>query len=297
MIDEILKRLDVEVLVTQSVAWVVHAIPDMVVAVVFLVGSWILFKATEIPLRRALQAADFHDTLIRMLIGSLYRYLVLGFGIVMAAGQLGVNIGAILASIGVAGLAVGFAAQDTLANIIAGFLIFLDKPFGVGDWVHVAGQVGEVSEITMRTTRIRTKRNTWVVIPNKKIIDEVLVNHSKHGETRIDVPVRIAYKEDIPRARKVLEEAVASVSGIIRVPPPHVVVMELGSSGVELEVRVWIDKASNEPPVACAVVEASKLALDAAGIEIPYPHLQLFVDDIRDPVWKGLQTLKTPDAA
>lgn len=297
MIDEILQRLDVEVLATQVVAWVVQAIPDIVVAVVFLIGFWVLFKASEYPLRKALHAADFHETLIEMIVGSFYRYVVLGFGVVMAAGQLGVNLGAVLASIGVVGIAIGFAAQDTLSNIIAGFLIFFDKPFQVGDWVDVADEVGEVSEITMRTTRIKTKRNTWVVIPNKKIIDEVLVNHSKQGATRVDVPVGIAYKEYIPDARNVLEEAVKYLPGVIAHPPPQVVVKSLGGSSVDLEVRVWIDKASNEPPVACAVVEASKLALDAAGIEIPYPHLQLFVDDIREPVWKGLQALKSPDAA
>ena len=171
--------------------------------------------------------------------------------------------------------------------MITGFLIFLDKPFAVGDWLHVADQVGEVSEITMRTTRIRTKNNTWVVIPNKKIIDEVLVNHSTHGETRIDVPVGIAYKENIPRAREVLLAAVAKLPNIAKNPPPEVIVAGLGASSVDLEVRVWIGRASDEPPTMARVVEASKLALDEAGIEIPFPHLQLFFDDVRPAVWKG----------
>lgn len=297
MVDEILNRLDVEALVTEGVALVMGAIPDVIVALVFLVGFWVLYRATEIPLRKALHAAGLHDTLVSMIVDSVYRYGVIGFGFVMAAGQMGVNIGAILASIGVAGIAIGFAAQDTLSNIIAGFLIFLDKPFTVGDWVHVADQVGEVSEITMRTTRIKTKNNTWVVIPNKTIIDEVLVNHSRRGDTRIDVPVGIAYKESIPEARTVLLEAVKDLPGVISTPPPEVVVMGLGGSSVDLEVRVWIDKASNEPPLTCAVVEASKLALDAAGIEIPFPHMQLFVDNVQEPVWKGLRALKNADAA
>lgn len=297
MIDEILARLDLQTLITEGVAFMIGAIPDLVVAVVFLIGFWVLFTATKIPLRKALIAGGLHDTLVSMLVDNIYRYGVLGFGFVMAAGQLGVNIGAILASIGVVGIAVGFAAQDTLSNIIAGFLIFLDKPFTVGDWVHVAGQVGDVSEITMRTTRIKTKNNTWVVIPNKTIIDEVLINHSKRGDTRIDVPVGIAYKEYIPQAREVLLQAVKGVKGVIDLPAPEVVVVGLGGSSVDLEVRVWIDVASNEPPVTFAVVEASKLALDEAGIEIPFPHLQLFVDDVREPVWKGMRALKGADAA
>ena len=80
-------------------------------------------------------------------------------------------------------------------------------------------------------------------------------------------------------------------------PAPQVVVTALGASSVDLQVRVWIARASDEPPVRCAVVEASKLALDAAGIEIPFPHLQLFVEDVRGPVWKGWRQTKKTDAA
>jgi small conductance mechanosensitive channel len=205
----------------------------------------------------------------------------------MAADQVGINVGAALAGLGVAGIAVGFAAQDTLANIIAGFLIFLDKPFAVGEWVNVAGQYGEVSSITMRTTRIRTNNNTYVVIPNKKIIDEVLVNHSKHGETRVDVPVGIAYKESVPKAREVILRALGEMDVVLKSPAADVVVTELGGSSVNLDVRVWISNASRERPTYFHVMEASKLALDAAGIEIPYPHLQLFVENVEDRVWQS----------
>ncbi len=288
MWNEIINRLDVEALVTQTTAFIIGSIPDAVVAIAVLIGFWIFYRISSLALRGLLNRSGIHATLINMLIDNVYRYVVLGFGVIMAADQIGVNVAAALAGIGVVGIAVGFAAQDTLSNIIAGFLIFFDKPFMVGDWLHVADQVGEVSEITMRTTRIRTKNNTWVVIPNKKIIDEVLVNHSKHGDTRLDVPVGIAYKENIPQAREVLERAVKGLKGVAADPPPEIVVTGLGASSVDLEVRVWISKASDEPPVFYRVVEAAKLALDEAGIEIPFPHLQLFVDDIRPNVWKDL---------
>jgi small-conductance mechanosensitive channel len=133
------------------------------------------------------------------------------------------------------------------------------------------------------------------VIPNKSIIDQVLVNHSKHGETRIDVPVGIAYKEDIPAAREVLLAAVREFEEIARHPAPEVVCTALGSSSVDLEVRVWIENAGHEQPIYVKVMEASKRALDAAGIEIPYHHLQLFVEDVRQRVWK--QAAKLPALA
>jgi small conductance mechanosensitive channel len=231
---------------------------------------------------------------VSLLTDSLYRLVVWVFALVMAAAQLGVDVTAALAGISVAGLAVGFAAQDSLANMIAGFLIFWDKPFMDGDFVSVQGQYGKVVEITLRSTRIRTLENTYVVIPNKNIIDNVLVNHTKHGEIRINVALGIAYKESIPDARRVLLEAASSVPGVLASPAPDVVCTELGGSSVNLEVRVWVKDAAIEKPTYVRVLEASKLALDAANIQIPYPHLQLFIEQIEDRVLRKFPSLNTP---
>ncbi len=270
---------------------VVRFLPNLVAAVAILIAFWVLFRLTRGSLRLVLRRTGFHETLIHMLVDNIYRFVLVVFGLIMAADQIGIDVGAALAGLGVAGIAVGFAAQDSLANMIAGFLIFWDKPFTVGDWVSVSEQYGQVSLITMRTTRIRTNNNTYVVIPNKKIIDEVLVNHSKHGETRLEIPIGIAYKESIPEARKVLLEAVRGQKGIMESPEPDVVLEDLGDSSVNLRVRVWIDDPSQERPVHFRVMEACKLALDGAGIEIPFPHLQLFLDTVEDRVWKGAARL------
>jgi small-conductance mechanosensitive channel len=285
--DELIAKLDVQRLLTQLVEF----IPSLLAALIIIFAFWLLFSMTRGSLKALLHRAGLHETLVRMLIDNVYRFAILIFGVVMAADQIGFNMGAALAGIGVVGVAVGFAAQDTLANIISGFLIFSDKPFTVGEWVRVAGQYGQVKEITMRTTRIRTRNNTYVVIPNKKIIDEVLVNHSKHGATRVDVPVGIAYKENILKAREVILAAVKDLDQVLKDPAADVVVKELGGSSVNLDVRVWIDDASHEQPAYFRVMEASKLAVDEAGIEIPYPHLQLFVEIVEDRVWQNVARL------
>jgi small conductance mechanosensitive channel len=200
---------------------------------------------------------------------------------------------AALAGISVAGIAVGLAAQDSLSNMIAGFQIFWDKPFVVGDHVTVMDKYGRVVDITMRTTRIRTQQNTYVVIPNKHIIDSVLVNHTKHGETRVEVEIGIAYKESIAEARRVLLEAVSKIDGVLADPAPDVVVTGTGSSSVDLRVRLWINDAHIERRTYFRAMEASKLALDAAGIQIPFPHLQLFVDSVEERVWKRMEGVVT----
>lgn len=270
-----------DVLIDQILTWS----PNLVAALVILFGFWLLSRLTRPPLKKALLRADFSRALAHLLVDNVYRIGLLALGFVMAAGQLGVDVTAALASFGVAGIAVGFAAQDSLANTIAGFMIFWDKPFQVGDFISVSDQYGEVKNITLRTTRIRTPDNTYVIIPNKEIIDDVLVNHSMYGETRLNVPVGIAYKEDIAAARSILLEAVGEVDGVLEDPAPQVVLSELGSSSVDLKVRVWISAAQDERPVYFRTLECCKVALDDAGIEIPFPHLQLFLEDIKEPAW------------
>lgn len=279
----VFSRLDPQYVSQMLVSWLPKAAAALIVLFVF----WLILRVTAPTLRAILRRADFTDVLIGLLVDNLYRVTILGLGVVMAAGQLGIDIGAALAGIGVLGVAVGFAAQDSIANTIAGFLIFWDKPFQVGDMVTTQNLYGYVANITMRTTRIRTPDNTYVVLPNRKIIEDVLVNHSMYGETRINVPVGIAYKENIPEARRVLLEAVGSVDGIAETPEPAVAVVELDSSSVNLELRVWVAKAEDEKPVFHRTLEAAKLALDAAGIQIPFPHLQLFVDAVQERVWEG----------
>lgn len=286
--DWVAEYLNVQQITTMFVAF----LPRMVVAVVIFLAFLVLFRVTRHPLEGLMTRAGVDPALVHLLVGNVYRITLVVLGLVMAASQVGINVGAALAGIGVIGIALGFAAQDSLANTIAGFLIFIDKPFLVGDWVTVADEYGRVSSITLRSTRIRTPQNTYVVIPNKNIIDSVLVNHSKHGETRVDVSVGIAYKEDIRRAREVMLRAVRAVENVLMEPEADVVVASLGSSGVNLLVRVWIDDAASERAVEAGVLEHCKIALDQAGIQIPFPHLQLFVDTVEERVWERLERLR-----
>lgn len=279
--------LDTGELLTRVVAWLPQFLTGLVIFLLFLFGSRLIRK----PLSAGLRRTGLHGALVELLVEKILHYTLITFGMIMALDQLGVNVAAALAGLGVAGIAVGFAAQDTLANVISGITIFMDKPFLVDDWVTTGDQYGRVSEITLRTTRIRTNRNSYVVIPNRVIIDSVLENHSKHGEVRVDVAVGIAYKEDIDKAREVILAAVKDLPDRAS-REPDVVVAGLGASSVDLDVRVWIDDASRQQPTRFAAIEASKKALDKAGIEIPFPHLQLFVDDVQPPVWDGLAKLR-----
>ncbi len=272
----------------ELLAIMASVLPRVAAAILVFLAFYVMLRVIQPTLRAVMQRANIADALIKLLVDGVIRASVLVFGVIMAASQLGINVGAALAGLGVAGIAVGFAAQETIANMIAGFLIFWDRPFKVGDFVTTQGKYGEVRAITLRTTRIRTNDNTYAVIPNKQVIGELLVNHSMYGETRVNVPIGIAYKESIAEARAVMLEAVRGLEGVNHTPEPSVVASGLGDSSVDLSVRVWINNAADELPVTFRVVEACKVALDKAGIEIPFPHLQLFVDDVQERVWKRL---------
>jgi small conductance mechanosensitive channel len=281
------RYLDPEQLVTTAVTFV----PRLAVALVIMFAFWLLYRIVQRPLGAALRHTGMHEKLVGMLVGGIFRYSVFVFGLVMALSQLGVNVGAAIAGLGVVGIAVGLAAQDSLANTIAGFTIFWDRPFIVGDYVTVAGEYGRVEDITLRSTRIRTPRNSYVVIPNKRIIDEVLENDSKQGELRVDVPISIAYKEDSHAARRALLAAISGLDHVLADPTPDVVVEACADSSVNLVMRVWVLDASVRQSVRFATMEAGKRALDAAGIQIPFPHLQVFWDDVEERVVRKLAPL------
>lgn len=263
-------------------------LPNLLRAVLVLALFWALLRIALPSLRRLLARAHVDTALAAMLVDNLLRYAVWIFAAVMAASEIGIDVTAAVAGLGVAGLAVGLAAQDPIANAIAGVTILLDRPFSVGQWVTVVDVTGEVAEIKIRTTRIRTRQNKFLVIPNKQIVDSVIVNISMRGDVRVDIPIGIAYKEKVQQAREVILAAMQSIDLIER-PRSEVVVVALGSSSVDLELRVWVRKAEDEAQAHVVCLEAAKAALDRAGIQIPFPHLQLFVDTVEERAVESLQ--------
>src|SRR4029450_1015091 len=129
----------------------------------------------------------------------LTRYVFFGFALLMAANQLGFQVGSVLAGLGIVGVALGFAAQDLLANLIAGFTILWDRPFRIGDVVVIAGTRGTVTDIGLRSTRLRTQDVRDVILPNRDGINETIINLTSTPELRVDLPIGIGYREDLRR--------------------------------------------------------------------------------------------------
>ena len=215
------------------------------------------------------------------------RVLGVGFIGLVALSQLGLNVSAVIAGLGIAGLAVGFAAQESLANFIAGVTILMDRPFQVGDWVKVGDTEGRVRDLSLRSTRIETRRREVVVIPNEQMVNQAVTNQSAHLPLRVDVPFGVAYKEDIDQTREVVLGTVNGDDRLVEEPPPDMVVVALNSSSVDMILRFHVRDAALSQPLRFEYTEKIRKALAAADIEIPFPHLQLFIDEA-----KGLEGLR-----
>jgi len=250
------------------------------VILVFAGIYWVMARALRPIFERSRIQEDAAQLLTVIL-----RYVVLGFGVLLALGQLGFNITGLLAGLGVAGLALGFAAKDTLANFIAGMTILWDRPFRVGDRVEIDGEFGQVKRITLRSTRIHTNQNIVVIIPNQNVANNKIINHTMQASTRVDVRFGIAYKEDIDEARRTVLALTAGDERLRARPGPDVVVTEMAESSVNLALRFWLSNPHTEVPIEYEYIERVKKALDRAGIEIPFPHRSLLVERLPETGW------------
>lgn len=244
------------------------------------------------------------DPSIRQLVENLFSVLTVTFAGVAILSQFGFDVISIVAGLGIVGIAVGFAAQSTLSNFIAGITLLIERPFRIGDWVTINGQDGKVVKIALRTTWLRTRDNIFTMIPNDNVASSEIVNYSAEGATRLNIPVGIAYKESASAAREVIMPVLYGHPEVLQSAgmEPRVVMKSLGDSSVDLEVKIWItpDNLDVQPRIMADVLEQIKDALDAADIEIPFPHLQLFIDEAKglaplvEPLYSGLGDLNRP---
>ncbi|ELY94158.1 mechanosensitive ion channel protein MscS [Natrialba hulunbeirensis JCM 10989] len=241
--------------------------------VLYWVGKALLLSLTE----RSLESRGFNEGVIS-LARSIVTVLILLGSVAIAATVAG--FGTVLVALSALGgavvLAVGFAAQDLIANFVAGIFIVKDEPFTIGDIIEWDDNQGVVRDIQLRVTQLESHDNELVTVPNSELADSVVVNPSRNDLLRVSYDFGIGYDDDIEQARAALIEEAEQVPGALTEPEPSVAVTDLGDSAVVLTGRFWIDPAEYRPAAArTAYIEAGKKRLDAEGIDMPYPHSQL----------------------
>ncbi|MBO6166811.1 MAG: mechanosensitive ion channel family protein [Kiritimatiellae bacterium] len=193
---------------------------------------------------------------------------------VMALSRLGVDVGPIIAGLGVTGFILGFAFQESLGNLASGLMLAINEPFKAGDFVEVAGHSGTVREVSIMATELSTPDNKKVVIPNKSVWGGPITNYSALGQRRVDLTVGIAYGENIERAVKIAREAVMAVPGVLEEPAPRVEPVSFDDSAITICLRPWVATADYWS-VHASVIKNVKAAFDKAGVTIPFPQIDV----------------------
>ena len=252
-------------------------LPKLAGALFLLIAFWIILIVSRKVLSAALSRSSVPEN-TRNLLVRFVRYAIVTIAGLTMVSQLGIDITSLVAGLGIAGLAVSFAAQDTIANLISGITLAIDRPFKVGDWVLIGDLHASVADIRLRTTVLTTFQNETIVLPNKTLAQERIVNYTLTPRSRVHVAVGIAYKESISAARKALLSTVQGDDRILADPEPIVIVTLLDNSSVNLELRFWTEDPLRKMSLQWEYTEKAKEALDRAGIQIPFPHLQLFLE-------------------
>jgi small-conductance mechanosensitive channel len=224
------------------------------------------------------------DDIVFELLARFSGIIILATAIIIALDLLGVNIVPFIACAGVAGVAIGFAAKDTLSNLIAGILLIIDRPFEVGDrievWSAPAGTAtwGDVIDIGLRATKIKTTDNIVIIIPNNEIMVRDIINYTTITEKiRLRINIGIAYDAEMQTAKDIILNVADSAEWVAKEPPPVVVVRNFGDSSVDLQLRVWIDDARKRMRTISYITDRVKTAFDEQGIEIPYPKRDIYI--------------------
>ena len=244
--------------------------PKVIAALVILiVGLFVINMFVKLA-KRLMKKREIDDTLQKFL-GNLLGWTLKILLFVVVASKLGLETTSFAAIIGAAGLAIGLALQGSLSNFAGGVLIMIFKPFKIGDFIEAQGVMGTVKEIQIFTTQLQTPGNKLAIVPNGSLSNGNIINYSAEEKRRVDMVFGVSYDADIKQTKDVLMNLLTSHPKVLKDPAPMVKVLELADSSVNFAVRPWV----NTPDywdVFFDMQENGKEALDAAGIEIPYPH-------------------------
>ncbi len=242
---------------------------------IFIIGKMVA-KWLKKVFTKAFNKANVDATLTKFIVDVIYT-LMLIFIVIAALSTLGVPTTSFVAILGAVGLSIGLAFKDTFANIGAGVLLIVFRPFKIGDFVEVAGVAGVVEEINIFNVLIKTGDNKSIIVPNSKTIGDNIVNYSKKPTRRVDLVFGIGYDDDLKLAKQTLVDIVSADDRVLKDPAPFVAVSELADSSVNFVVRAWVNSADYWG-VHFDTLEKVKLVFDEKGISIPYPQMDIHQD-------------------
>jgi small conductance mechanosensitive channel len=236
---------------------------------ILIIGLFIIQMIIKMS-KKLMEKRNVDETLQKFLVNLLgWTLKILLFVSVVA--KLGIETTSFAAILAAAGLAIGLALQGSLTNFAGGALIMIFKPFKIGEIIEAQGELGVVKEIEIFTTKLVGLSNKEIIIPNGALSNGNIINYTSLGTRRVDLVFGVGYDSDIKETKNVLMNILKSHPKILDTPEPTVTVLELADSSVNFAVRPWC-KTEDYWKVYFDVTEQTKIELDKAGIEIPYPH-------------------------
>lgn len=243
---------------------------------IWMIGRWLIRRIIRLT-EAAFDRRNVEPSL-RSFLGNMIRVVLSVLVILTVVQMLGVNMTSIVAMFASATLAIGMALSGTFQNFAGGVLILLFKPYRVGDFISAQGQSGTVREIKLFSTQILTGDNQTIYIPNSSISTSIIDNYSEAPRRRVDITVSISYGDDVDVARAAILELCKSDSRILADPAPVVYVAALADSSVNLSLRVWVENGDYWS-VFFDMNERIYKSLPAHGINFPFPHLDVKIDN------------------
>lgn len=228
------------------------------------------------------------DITIVQFFTALVRYITLAFSVVAALGRLGIETSSIIAVIGAAGLAIGLALQSSLSNFAAGVMLVSLRPFRAGEVVQIGTMTGTVEKVHIFSTTLLTGDSKEVVIPNGKIIADNIINYSRHPFRRIDLVIGVSYQSRIADVKRVITQLIEQDKRIDQKRGFTVRLGELGASSLNFYVRVWVRNAEYWNTYY-DLLENIKEAMDANHIDLPYPQMDIRVENVANRPQQQLQ--------
>lgn len=246
----------------------------IITSVIFVIVFIIIYKITKKSLNRF--SEERVSLQKKVIIQKICKYFLFFLAVVIILSMFGIKLSAIWGAAGVAGVALGFAAQTSVSNLISGIFVITEGSLKIGDIIVVDNITGIIDSINLLCVRIHTFDNQMVRIPNSTIINENLVNNSYHAKRRLTIPVDISYNTDMTKALEIITKVPENCSLVLKDPVPNAWFEKFGESGITLVLAVWFNK-DDLINVKNQVFIAIKQSFDEAGIEIPYNKLDVYL--------------------
>ncbi|AUB55918.1 MULTISPECIES: mechanosensitive ion channel family protein [Methanobacterium] len=212
---------------------------DLIKIAVILLSSFIIIKWAIYIIKKTGNRFNFEPTLIQVLI-EIIKYSIIAVAITVVLKEVGWDISAIVLSLGIVGIAVGFAARDTLSNFIAGLFILADKSFRVGDIIELSGQSGKVIKLGLRVTTIKTEDNKIITIPNSTFSKNIYINSTAQETRRVGLDINIPYEMELEVVVNSLVETASNCKWTLHEPKPNVLIKEMTDTGIKATLNVWV---------------------------------------------------------